>query len=89
MEIRAQYGATPLAAMAHRGQRRARHIAERLRRCWEAYWSWRARRMTLNILRTLDDRTLKDIGLSASEIASAVYGREEDRRRSYDETWWR
>ena len=89
MEIRAPYGATPLAAMAQRGQRRARQIAELLRRCWDAYWSWRARRMTLNILRTLDDRTLKDIGLSASEIASAVYGREDHRRRCYDENWWR
>jgi uncharacterized protein YjiS (DUF1127 family) len=55
---------------------------------WQAYWSWRAKRATVAILRTLDSRTLQDIGVSASEIESAVYG-SRDRRRRYDETWWR
>jgi uncharacterized protein YjiS (DUF1127 family) len=63
-------------------------IARMLRLSWEAYWSWRAKRATVSILKTLDRRTLEDIGLSASEIESAVYG-SPDRIRSYYETWWR
>jgi uncharacterized protein YjiS (DUF1127 family) len=55
---------------------------------WEGYWSWRAKRATVRILKTLDRRTLQDIGVDASEIESAVYG-SPDRRRCYDETWWR
>jgi uncharacterized protein YjiS (DUF1127 family) len=63
-------------------------IARTLRASWEAYWSWRAKRATVRILRTLDARTLQDIGVSASEIESAVYGHP-DRLRCYDATWWR
>ena len=63
-------------------------IVRLLRISWEAYWSWRAKRATVAILNTLDSRTLKDIGVSASEIESAVYG-SRDRCRSYDEMWWR
>ena len=63
-------------------------IVRLLRISWEAYWSWRAKRATVGILKTLDRRTLQDIGVDASEIESAVYG-SPDRRRCYDETWWR
>jgi uncharacterized protein YjiS (DUF1127 family) len=63
-------------------------IVHLVRRSWQAYWSWRAKRATVAILRTLDSRTLQDIGVHASEIESAVYG-SPDRRRCYDETWWR
>ena len=35
---------------------------------WRRYWDWRARRMTAHILRSLDARTLRDIGISAGEI---------------------
>ena len=38
------------------------------RRAWQAYWDWRARQATIEILRALDTRTLRDIGLSRSEI---------------------
>ena len=63
-------------------------IVRFLRISWEAYWSWRAKQATVAILKTLDSRTLQDIGVSASEIESMVYGAA-DRRRCYDETWWR
>ena len=55
-------------------------------RWWRAYWRWRAREATVVILRALDERTLRDIGIHPSEISSCVYGRS-DRRRTYDERW--
>jgi uncharacterized protein YjiS (DUF1127 family) len=60
------------------------------RRAWHTYWDWRARQATVEILRTLDSRTLHDIGLSRSEIESVVHGKRGDRRRCYDAGWrWR
>lgn len=61
-----------------------------VRRSWYAYWDWRAREATVMILRSLDERTLRDIGINPSEIQSCVYGKGGDRRRRYDDTWpWR
>ena len=57
-------------------------------RWWRGYWNWRAREATIVILRSLDERTLRDIGISPSEISSCVYGGR-DRRRMYDERWLR
>jgi uncharacterized protein YjiS (DUF1127 family) len=48
---------------------------------------WRARRATLEILRALDGRTLKDIGVHADEIDSIIYGDRNDRRRRYNPSW--
>jgi len=60
------------------------------KRWWHAYWEWRARKATVFILRSLDCRTLRDIGIHPSEIESLVYDRGNDRRRRYDATWpWR
>jgi uncharacterized protein YjiS (DUF1127 family) len=57
------------------------------RRAWGNYWDWRARKATVQILRSLDARTLQDIGLSRAEIESVVYGNPEERRRHYEECW--
>jgi uncharacterized protein YjiS (DUF1127 family) len=54
---------------------------------WLAFWAWRARRATVELLHGLDDRTLHDIGISRGEISSAVYGRAGDRKRCYDDAW--
>jgi len=60
------------------------------RRSWRTYWERRARRATVLILCSLDERTLHDIGISPSEIQSCVYSRSRDRLRRYNETWpWR
>ena len=66
-----------LAAKAHNLARRA----------WQAYWNRRARRATIEILRGLDSRTLRDIGLTHSEIESVVRERHGERRPCYDESW--
>lgn len=56
---------------------------------WHAYWDWRARKATILILRSLDCRTLHDIGIHPSEIESLVNCRG-DRRQRYDAAWpWR
>jgi uncharacterized protein YjiS (DUF1127 family) len=64
--------------------------ARLVRRAWHAYWDWRARKATVFILRSLDCRTLHDIGIHPSEIESMVYGGDRDRCRRYDAIWpWR
>jgi len=52
-------------------------------RVWRAYWDWRVKRTTILLLRSLDRRTLHDIGIDPSEIESLVsdFGRG---RRRYD-----
>ena len=67
----------------------AARVAEMLKGAWHAYLDWRARHATLRILRSLDSRTLHDIGLHADEIESAVYGKRGDRKRWYDVNWHR
>jgi uncharacterized protein YjiS (DUF1127 family) len=51
-----------------------RRVANMAQRAWTRYWTRRAEHATIGILCTLDDRTLKDIGLDRSEIESVVYG---------------
>lgn len=53
----------------------------RIEQAWKAYWTGRARRATVLLLKSLDTRTLKDIGIDRSEIESVVYGCPDDRRR--------
>jgi uncharacterized protein YjiS (DUF1127 family) len=58
-----------------------------IRRAWRAYWDWRARKVTILLLSSLDRRTLHDIGVEPSEIESLVCGGN-DRCRRYDATWF-
>ncbi len=48
-------------------------------RLWTRYWQRRTRIATVALLRALDDRTLKDLGLHRSEIGSLVYGTRRER----------
>ncbi len=58
-------------------------LGSSLRRLWNAYWAHRARNATVFLLRGLDDRTLRDIGMDRSEIESIVYSRSCERLRRY------
>ena len=78
------------AASGQRPSTLAARFGGTAKRWWRAYWNWRAREATILILRSLDRRTLRDIGIDPSEIASCIYGKCGDRKRPYDEAWpWR
>jgi uncharacterized protein YjiS (DUF1127 family) len=78
---------TATATLAHLLLALAQHSAASVHRLWTAYWDRKARRATLLMLEALDDRTLRDIGLSRSEIRSAVFGGDPARPRPYDPQW--
>jgi uncharacterized protein YjiS (DUF1127 family) len=60
-----------------------RRTADLLGRAWGAYWERRARHAAVLLLRSLDERTLRDMGVTRGEIESVVYGAPRERRRSY------
>jgi len=62
-------------------------LKARLVRGWQAYWAWQQRRTTVRILSSLDERTLRDIGINPSEISSYAYGDPEQRRRTCTSSW--
>ena len=49
----------------------------------ERYREYRERRRALTELRSIDGRTLKDIGIDRTELTSIVYGNPNGRRRRY------
>ena len=76
---------------AHRGHSRSlagRSVQETLKHWWTAFWLRRAQRATVAMLRSLDDRSLNDIGISRSEIESVVYAKQNERRVQYAGGCW-
>ena len=77
------YATQAVASPGGIGDGLARAVA-RLRARWDAYRRARAlnrrARETVEALMALNKRELRDIGLCRSEILSAVYGPERDRR---------
>jgi uncharacterized protein YjiS (DUF1127 family) len=69
------------------GATRSHGIGHVLKSWWGFYWAERARRTTVFMLRSLDDRVLTDIGLNRSEIESVVYGKLGERQHRYDPDW--
>ena len=58
---------------------RARRLRSRLRRLWSAYWQYKARRAAVVVLPMLDDRMLRDIGLTRSDVRQIVLSGKADR----------
>ena len=48
-------------------------LTQSIKGLWRTYWEHRARRASVMLLSSLDNRTLDDIGLDRSEIESFVY----------------
>jgi uncharacterized protein YjiS (DUF1127 family) len=67
----------------------AGRISAMLRKAIQIFTLWQARRATREMLRALDVRTLKDIGIDPNEIESMIYSERNDRRRGYDPNWRR
>jgi uncharacterized protein YjiS (DUF1127 family) len=69
---------SPVRTLAAAGGRLGRLIAARIAAAagrWSRdYATWRTRRQAIAELGALDDRALKDFGISRSEIESVVYG---------------
>jgi uncharacterized protein YjiS (DUF1127 family) len=59
----------------------ARKVADMTRYAWIRYWTRRAERAAVAVLHTLDDRTLRDIGLDRREIEPMVRGAQARERR--------
>ena len=67
--------------------RRGLRVVQYLRDLWRAYWAHRARRASIVLLSSLDDRTLADIGLARPEIESVVREKSRQRLRHYAPDW--
>lgn len=50
-----------------------------VQKLWLAYQARRAERATIQLLHSLDDRALKDIGIDRSEIESVAHNDDRDR----------
>jgi uncharacterized protein YjiS (DUF1127 family) len=78
--LRAAWSPRPPVSPAPRTAPLSHSVGSALQQAWRNYWRRRARRATLSLLRSLDDRALKDIGIDRSEIASVLCGGGEERR---------
>lgn len=54
------------------GQLWKTRLVANLKRWWTAFVTWRAEQAAIDQLAAMNDRELRDIGLSRTEIASAV-----------------
>ena len=60
------------AGRDHRSGRHSQqsaHPLDRLvRRAWAAYWQWHTRRATVQLLESMDDHVLRDLGIRRNQI---------------------
>jgi uncharacterized protein YjiS (DUF1127 family) len=71
----------PLRAALGSGAAVAEAVIAKASKWWRAYALWRERKVAARELHALDDRTLKDIGVSRSEIEWVVRGPHPTRSR--------
>lgn len=62
-------------------------LAHAVKGLWRGYWEHRAKKASVRLLRSLDNRTLDDIGMHRSEIESYVYDKYKERMRRYQGHW--
>jgi uncharacterized protein YjiS (DUF1127 family) len=74
----------PLAASQHSWTHWA---IDTVKNGWHAYWQNRHDRATMFLLQSLSDRTLADIGVHRSEIASVVGSHGKGRKLDYHAVW--
>jgi uncharacterized protein YjiS (DUF1127 family) len=72
----------PTAPQEMAGQSWAKDLGTTLNRWCVAYLTWRIERAAITQLGSMSDRQLRDIGISRSEIESAVRG-EAERVRAF------
>ena len=82
-------GTGTLCASSHGSELRhpTRDLKQVVKDAWQQYWARRAQRTSTFILRSLDDRTLADIGIARSEIESVIHDTSGQRLRAYDPKW--
>jgi uncharacterized protein YjiS (DUF1127 family) len=68
-------------------ENRSHWFARYLDQRWQKYWDGRRRQVTVMILRSLDERTLRDIGVDRVEIASLVDNINEQQSRFQLTRW--
>ena len=73
--------------MGSLGRRRADVVWRMMKRVVEVYSQWRLRRQTARALSALDDRMLKDLGLTRSDLGA--YGGDDDIRQWHTIHRWR
>ena len=66
---------------------RGHGLTQSIKGLWRTYWELRARKASVMLLSSLDNRTLDDIGLDRSEIESFVYDKSRSRLRQYQPGW--
>lgn len=68
-------------------QAASRSLSQSVKGLWRAYWERRARKASIFLLSSLDNRTLEDIGMHRSEIELFVYNKSKERLRRYEASW--
>lgn len=66
---------TDVATAAHTQSSGLHRLGAVVTKAWNGYWEYRANRAAVTMLYSLDTHALHDMGISHSEIESAVYRR--------------
>ena len=84
--VRTDFYASPVGSPADAASP-VQRVARWLRRLRRAYWRYKAHRAAVVILPSLDDRTLRDIGLTRHGVHTAMFGTAADRVHLHDLCW--
>jgi uncharacterized protein YjiS (DUF1127 family) len=68
------FSAEPGASPGKLSVQSAHPLGRLAQRAWAAYWQWQLRRATVQLLYSLDDHLLRDLGIGRDEIHLYVHG---------------